>query len=126
MTEQEVDPAKFFESLKRSSKLSGADVLLKLGNSNQGMNIHMITNLKDVGSCATILGVADFLEKEVDEDLAAIDRNIVKYYEELATSKNGERAKDLISAIESVLKQEFEKDKLSNKMLGRSQNNSGY
>lgn len=104
-------------AMKSSTKKQSADILSDMVNSNG--NIHMKTVVNNPMAYTVMHIKAQAFERDGYGRPATLFRDIYQFQEQICVSKRGERAKLVIKAIESVLRQDFEIKKLSNKMLGQ-------
>lgn len=104
-------------AIKSTGKKQSADILSDMVNTNGSLNMKtavnnpMIYNVMNVKSKAFI--------RDGYERSGTLFNEIASFQKEIVVSHRGERAKLVIKAIESVLRQDFEIKKLSNKMLGQ-------
>lgn len=116
MTEkQQVSAADFLKAITSTSKLSGADILNSLLNSNG--NIHMKADITDPLAYTAMHVSANWLDNNDYKSTAQIYRDIANFAEQFSVSKGGARAKMVSEAIVSVMIQEFEIEKAKSKML---------
>lgn len=106
---QQVSASDVLSGFKGAGKITGANILE--GMSNSSGNLHMKSDIASASAYSTIHIVADYLADNGFESTAKIDRSFANYYEQFAVSVKGERAKAILKAVESVLKQDFEIEK---------------
>jgi hypothetical protein len=117
---ENLSPEMLLSAMQGGNKITSSDLLDNMTNSKG--NIHMKTDIVSPEAYTLMHVIADWLIETQDFVAAGrFDKSIAVYGEQLVVSrrtKKGNRAERVMKAIESVMKQDFEKDKMKSRMLG--------
>lgn len=112
---EKITAEQFFSAIKSTGKLTGADILNNLINSNG--NLHMKADISSPEAYTAMHVKANWLDQVKLPIVAERYRDIANFAEQFSCGKDGKRAGMVAESLVSVMLQEFEMEKSRAKMM---------